>query len=204
MRTDDRGAAVIVALLASGLLAALGLSLVLLGDMERRVAANYASSLEGFYGVDAAVDRAMQDLGLLPQWDAVLSGIVQSSFTDASRRPALAPNEVIDLDALTIDVQSASRAAGSLGANTPVWRLFAWGPISRMGPVGWVDSAPYIAVWIADDPSETDGNPAADANGIISVHAESFGLGGARRMVEATVARVSSGALRLMSWREIR
>ena len=42
------------------------------------------------------------------------------------------------------------------GANNPVWRLFAYGPISILLPAPDVNSAYYIVVMVADDPSEND------------------------------------------------
>jgi hypothetical protein len=50
----------------------------------------------------------------------------------------------------------------------------------------------YIAVWVADDPAETDGNPLADGNGTLTLHAEAYGPNGSRKVVEVTVARTSS------------
>jgi len=47
-------------------------------------------------------------------------------------------------------------------------------------------------VWIADDPAETDGNPAADVNGTLTLHAEAIGPSGTRKVIEVTVARTSS------------
>jgi hypothetical protein len=111
--------------------------------------------------------------------------------------------EVLDLDAETIDLQSESSAQGTFGANTPQWRLFAWGPFSRMAPLA-IESSQYVAVWIADDPSESDGNPSVDTNGLVTVHGEARGPGGARRVVEATVCRVTAGVVKMVSWREVR
>jgi hypothetical protein len=73
----------------------------------------------------------------------------------------------------------------------------------------------YLAVWIADDPREQDGNPLVDAasgdsgHGIVRVHAEAFGLAGARRVIEAEVERVCQGSpcgsgIRVQSWQELR
>ena len=50
----------------------------------------------------------------------------------------------------------------------------------------------YLVAWIADDPAESDGNPQADVNGTLTVHAEAYGPGGARKVIEVTVARTSS------------
>ena len=69
---------------------------------------------------------------------------------------------------------------------------------------------------VADDPEENDNDPTRDgipgANpgaGIIRIRSESFGAGGAHRVIEATVARPAGAAgswpaLRLVAWHELR
>jgi len=194
----DRGIAILLALIAAALLSALGLGLSLLADTERQVAANDRLNNECLYAANAALERAVQDLALTTDWDGILSGSVRSAFADGTRRPRLSASRTIDLDGVTATLQSASRAA--FGAGGPVWQLFAWGPLSGMAG-GRFRSAQYTAVWIADDPSETDGNPGADSNATLGVHAESYGSAGSRRVIDATVTRVSTGALSMVSWR---
>jgi Tfp pilus assembly protein PilX len=202
--TTDRGAALLLALVATALLGALGVSLLVLADTELRVASNDGSSLEAFYAADAALERAVQELATLPEWSSVLTGAVKSSFSEPTTSLVLPSKRSIDLIALTAALQGSSNTGGSQGVNTPVWRLFAWGPLTALASSGWIENRVYVAVWVADDPSETDGNPGADTNGVVFVHAEAFGVGGARRMVEATVARVSAGIVRELSWKEVR
>lgn len=50
----------------------------------------------------------------------------------------------------------------------------------------------YAVIWTGDDPSETDGNPQADANGVLTLHAEAYGAGGTRKVIEVTVARTNT------------
>jgi hypothetical protein len=77
-----------------------------------------------------------------------------------------------------------------------------------MLPAGQVDSAMYVVIWVADDPSEVDGAPTVDANGVLTVRAQAYGPGGTKRMVEATVARMGppgpAGGVLTLSWRAIR
>jgi hypothetical protein len=49
----------------------------------------------------------------------------------------------------------------------------------------------YVAVWVADDPAETDNDPTADTNGTLTLHAEAYGPGGTHKVIEVTVARTS-------------
>ena len=37
-----------------------------------------------------------------------------------------------------------------------------------MAGTGTIQSDAYVVVWMADDPSESDGNPQADTNGVIT------------------------------------
>ena len=82
----------------------------------------------------------------------------------------------------------------------------AW--LSALTPT--IDSPLYVAVWIADDPAETDGDPARDGTdasnpgaGILQLRSQAFGPGGAHRALEVTIARAGVG-LRVISWRLIR
>lgn len=201
MRTDDRGAAMILALLTTLLLAGLGLSLTLLGDMERRIASNFRLDHEVWFAVDAAIERAAADLARTPDWDVVLAGAVQSTFVDSTRAPVLRSGGTINLDALTADLQRSTSAAASFGADTPLWRLYAWGPLTRMTPTPAAGD-PYLVAWVADDVLEADGNPSDDSNGIVTIHALAFGPGGARRAAEAHVRR-AGGALTILARRDL-
>jgi hypothetical protein len=46
-----------------------------------------------------------------------------------------------------------------------------------------------VAVWLADDPADGDGNPAVDSNQALAVFAVAVGPDGGRRAVRALVAR---------------
>jgi hypothetical protein len=87
-----------------------------------------------------------------------------------------------------------------------------------MLPTGTINSAYYVMVMVADDPSETDNNPLADGvtqctggedwtnytpgnpatapcnpgTGVISLRAEAFGPRGAHKVIELTVARTDT------------
>jgi hypothetical protein len=65
-----------------------------------------------------------------------------------------------------------------------------------------VNSPIYVVVMVADDPSETDGDPLTDGNtgtnpgsGVLSIRAEALGPHGAHRVIEATMARTLSTGL---------
>ncbi len=198
---NDCGIALILALVISGLLAALGLSLLVMSDVERRMSSNAASSAEARAAAHAAVARGLVDLRLAGNWTPFLNGSQSSAFAGAGTQVALPFGGTLDLAVVTADLQAQS--PGGFGANTPVWRLFAWGPLSQLGPPGAIESLQYLLVWIADDIADGDDDPAADSNGILTLRGEGRGPGGARRAVEATVVRAPSGVVRVISWREV-
>ncbi len=187
-RANEAGAALLLALIAMALLSGLGMGLVMMSASETKIADSYRAGAETLYAADAAIERAVMDLGGISQWNSVLTGAVHSPLADSTRRPTLPSQDVLDLDAVTSQLQSAMSGA-ALGQNTPVWKLFAWGSLASMTSLATTETAAYVAVWVADDPSETDNNPAANANGILTLHAEAYGVGHAKRVVEATVSR---------------
>ena len=67
-----RGIALIVALMSMLLLTALGLGLVMTTMTETMITANYRDSGEAMYAADAGVERVMQDLLTVPDWNRIL------------------------------------------------------------------------------------------------------------------------------------
>src|SRR5829696_8610085 len=81
---DEQGVALIVALMAMMLMMALGTALVLTTMTEGKIANNYRAGTEALYAADAGVERVMQDILTVPDWNNVLSGAVTSSFIDGA------------------------------------------------------------------------------------------------------------------------
>lgn len=196
--SNENGAALIIALMAMMLLTALAAAVVMVTTTETKIASNYRNGQEALYAADAAVERVVQDLLLIPRWNDILSGTVQSGFIDGSAGDikTLPGGGTATLccgtNTATEQLQAMTDAAATWGANNPQWRLFAWGPLSDMLPNHRIDSPMYVVVWVADDPAETDNDPQLDANGTLNLHAEAFGPSGTRKVIEVTVARTSS------------
>jgi PilX N-terminal len=205
---NEQGTALVMALMAMLLLTALAAGLVMVSNTEVRIASNYSTGQEALYAADAAVERVVQDLLMIPRWNDVLSGDVQSSFIDGpmTAKKALPGGGEFTLccdedlgkpSTATGQLQADTNALNQWGANNPRWKLFAWGPLSDILPDASLDSSMYVVVWVADDPadgvdpSSPDGNPLADTNGTLSLHAEAYGAGGAHKVIEVTVARTS-------------
>jgi hypothetical protein len=53
----------------------------------------------------------------------------------------------------------------------------------------------YIAVWIADDRADIDGDPSVDSNGLLSVHATAYGPADASVALDLTLRRLASGTV---------
>ncbi len=202
--SNQEGSALVIALMVMMLLTALGAAAVMVSNTETRIAGNYRDSQEALYAADAAVERVVQDLLLVPRWNDILNGTAQSGFTEGNSTSALAlpgggtATLCCGTNSATAQIQAETDTMNLWGANNPRWRLFAWGPLNSMLPGHQIDSPMYVAVWVADDPADSadgvtiDGNPLADANGTLTLHAEALGPGGTRKVIEVTVARTSS------------
>jgi hypothetical protein len=201
LRRED-GVALIIALMATMLLTGLGMTLMLLSNTETQISSNYRNSQEGLYAADAAVERIVQDLLLIPRWNDILSGASEcagtmSSFIDtacSSNVTATIPatGQTVNLGKATRNLQTVTDTANLWLTNNPKWRLFAYGPIASLLTNVTIDSQMYVAVWIADDPADNDGNPQVDTNGTLTLHAEAYGPAGTHKVIEVTVARTSS------------
>lgn len=198
----EEGAALVIALMSMMLLTALGAAVIMVSNTETAISDNYRNSQEALYAADAAAERIVQDLLMIPRWNDILTGTAKSAFVDGgiTDQKTLPSGGRVTLccgtNTATGQLQAETDAANLWGANNPRWQLFAWGPMSDILP-GVVRSSMYVAVWIADDPADAegnviDGNPLADVNGTLTVHAEAYGPSGTRKIVEVTVARTAS------------
>jgi hypothetical protein len=189
------------------------MSLALMVSTESRVAATYRDGMEVLYGADAALHRVLPDLAAEADPDLVLTGQVISSFTDGPPGLRQLPDGTFtDLHALTSMVNCGRPVCSDAdldepredrpwGQNNPRWQLYGHGALS---------ARVYAVVWIADDPSETDGDPLTDGAGAenpgrgrLSLTAHGYGPSGTRRVLAATVTKGDLG-IRVLSWREVR
>lgn len=218
---NERGMALIVALMSMLLLSALGLGLMMTTMTETMIANNFRESSESLYAADAGVERVMQDLLTIPDWNRILLGLQQSSFVDGPiGTRTLEDGTVLDLakatNMMNCGIPSATPCSEPqmdawtperpYGTNNPRWQLVAHAPLSEIIETGTIVSPMYVAVWIADDIGETDGDPTLDGGapvgtpenlgrGILMIRAESFGPAGAKSMLEVTVAKTDTTEL---------
>jgi hypothetical protein len=219
----ERGVALIVALLAMLVMVAFGAALMLAAATESRITRNFRNDIEAFYAADAVLERAVDELHAVGDWNLLLSGAARSVFVDGEPRGTrvLSDGKTIDLAEVLNDancrkvggcsaaVMDAITAERPWGANNPRWQPFAWGYLNDLVPTMTVRSRFYAMVMVADDPSECDDNPLVDGGaivscsasakvnpgaGVIAVRAEAFGPFGSHRAVELTLAQVARGA----------
>jgi hypothetical protein len=227
---QSRGIALVITLIAMAMFSALGLGLLLATSAERLTGANHQDAVHALNAADAALELAARELELVPDWNQVLAGIVQSRLVDGPPNGARAfAGMSLDLSALTNqltceqpspcpDPRVQSNSGDRVwGANNPRWQPFVYGPLSRYAalPPGTADS--YIIVWLGDDAREQDGNTVVDdgmgtgaGRDAVRVRAEAFAAGGSRRAVEADFARpcqeaagvrLCGAGIRVQSWR---
>ena len=204
-------------------MSALGAALVMATSIETFIARNFHDGAGAFYAAEAAAASAVEELASIGDWTAVLNGATRATWFDGMPGPrTLADGSSIDLAALinlancghlsscTDGEMAAATSQRPWGINNPRWRLFASGNLANL--LG-APSRFYVAVFVADDPAETDGEPWADGSGpgnpgsgALVVRAEAFGPGGAHSAVQLTAARadltsIGPDTVRVVSWR---
>jgi hypothetical protein len=227
--SSQRGIALILAILATSFLSAVGLGLAVMVFMDRLATGNMRGSAALLHAADAGIELAAHDLARA-DWNAALAGLAPASFSDGPPAGvrAIPGGGAVNLAAETNEINcgraspctpaqmAANTAARPWGVNNPHWRLYAYGPLENIAAV--VHPTPcYLAVWVADDAREQDGDPLVDGEvhgrGVLRVRAVAFGPSGSRRAIEAELARVCSNwageevcrpGIRVQSWREVR
>lgn len=200
----DQGIALLIALIATALILALGLGLVTIASLDTAMAGAARADAMSLEGADSAIERALQDLGRMADWSLVLNGTERSTFDSGPTVRSLPGRGTVDLPAITASLQAASDGFARLGANNPVWRLFAWGWLSELSGDEDV-GLPFAAVWVSDDLGETDNDPQADSNGRICLRAVAFGPAAAERAVDVAVAQITDPVgVKVIAWRAMR
>lgn len=232
IRHGERGIALVMAILVTTFLSALGIGVLMAVFMDRLATGNMSGSVAMLYAADSAIEIAARDLARIADWNGVLNGTQASSFTDGTPGGvrSLPGGGVVDLTLMTNMLNCGRSATCSTaqmnassrerpwGSNNPRWQLYAYGPMQQITQLAR-PAACYLAVWVADDGREQDGDPLADAadtlqpgHGIVRLHAEAFGVAGSRRAIEAELSRVCAAGdgapclpgIRVKSWQELR
>jgi hypothetical protein len=192
--TDD-GAALLLVMIVVLVLAGLAFAAVSLADLEGAASVNDAHTLSVAYAADAAVERVIDDLGAVTDWTTALAGGVSSVLRSVDPRPPSPWGELLDLDAMTREVQADPDVG--VGPDQTRWRVFLAGPLASMMPGPSPATPSYIVAWIGDDDGDGDGNPWVDANRVLRIRARAVGPRGLRADREAVIERdVDVGVVR--------
>jgi hypothetical protein len=194
----EKGAALVLALLAMTVVSALGVGLVLSTMVEGTIASGFSTAYAAFYAAEAALEWGVARVSRSGAWDTFLGAEDPIRFPSAGSADIL----IVTGPELTAALQLSSDTRYGLGPNRPVWRLLGHGPLGGLARAP--GALPYVAVWVADDPDEQDNAPDRDTNGIVVLHAEGHGTRDSRRVVEAILARAPGFPPRLLVWRELR
>ena len=214
-------------LLLASLFSALGLGLMLNVSTEQMLGANAREASGLRQAAESALEVAVHELGPSVAWHDALAGVRTARLSDGppfGARP-MAGGETVDLGHVT-DLATCggspcrepditrSTETRPWGIANPRWRLFAWGRASALADAAWVGD-PYLLVWVADDPSDADGDPWRDApmgvdgHGVVMIRAQALGRRGARATIEVLVRDSCAGGApgpcipgsRVQSWR---
>ena len=177
--------ALLTALFATVLLMAMGLAVALLGSAETTLAAHDRDARSLAYASRAAAAVATVDLRTLPSWDDLSApgavpevSATPGPFVDSTLAPAPPwGGPALDLRAMTVRLQAESDAAAPSGGPAPAWRLFDYGPLSRLIPDAGFRNPYYRVVWVADE------------SGLVVTRAVAYGPGDGRSIVEVTMTR---------------
>ena len=162
-RSDSRGIALIITLLAISLFSALALGLVLASSANRLAANNHRDGVALLNSAEAALSLASRDLATIDDWTTVIDGSVRGTFVDGLPGMRTRPGGVaIDIPVLTNELTCARPTACSdarvqtssserpWGVNNPRWQPFIYGPLDSAGGHDMFATA-YVIVWIGDD-----------------------------------------------------
>jgi hypothetical protein len=214
--TSERGISMIIALMAMSLMIALGTALMMTTMTETRITTNFRNNSESLYAADAALERGLDDLLTVPDWNNLLNGTVKSALVDGAPTGdrTLSDGTILKLDEILnmANCQKVTSCSGGdlqevtlerpWGLNNPQWQLFAYGKLNDVLPNGGINSPYYVTVMVGDDPSENDGDPLHDGvsqtnpgSGVLALRAEAWGPGGSHKIIELTLARTDTTEL---------
>ena len=216
----EDGAAMVMVIMAIGLIASLAVALLLTSSSEVIIASHFRDQRVGFYAAEAIAERVLNDLAAA-DWNAVIVGAVRSTFIDGPPAGTRTVHGGTSIDlvravnlancqkstACTVSELDAVTAQRPWGVNNPRWQLFGYGRMRDLLPSSAIDVPWYAILLAGDDPAH-----AAD---VIAVRAEAFGPRGAHAVLELIVARADpadsdyndpsgGSAVKILSWREVR
>jgi Tfp pilus assembly protein PilX len=222
---SERGIALVIALMAMTLMIALGAALMMTTTTESKIVNNYRNGSESLYAADAGLERALDDLLTVPDWNKLLDGTAKSALVDGAPSGVRVLSDGTQLNLTEVlniaNCQKVSNCSAAdllavtnerpWGTNNPQWQLFAYGKANDILPQG-INSPYYLIVMIGDDPSESDDDPLHDGvipckagltppaqcnpgSSVLAMRAEAYGPRGTHKVIEVTIARTDTTEL---------
>jgi hypothetical protein len=195
----QRGSALLLVVVFVALLSGLSGALALQVLTEWRMAANHARADATSHAAESGVALVVDELSRLPGWSAALSGSADSAYGGGPLVVPLPTGEPVDLTAVGAALQGRTDAR-TVGADRPRWRLWAWGHLAALVPIDAPGPWPVVAVWVADDEADGDGDPLADTNDTLQVQAVALGPGPERAWAGALVRRTGGTEVEVLAW----
>lgn len=197
----DTGVALLAVLLVGVLIVGIGAAIALVADTDTAIASAHRDTVVGRHTAEATVAFLVHELAQMPDWTPVLRGVSTSALRGGLVPPAAAGGRPVDLTSLTMTLQAATYGGDGWGANTPRWGVLAWGVPGRDLPFAGLSTQVLVVAWVADDSSETDGDPATDTNDTLLVWVRAIGPSLAQVDVRVVIHRVEPGIVIPVSWR---
>jgi hypothetical protein len=207
-RQHEAGVALLHVVLSLTMLTVVAGGAAMLARVEVLVSHYQHNEREALYGAQAIAAMALQDLAGTADWNGVLAGSRHAGFADG---PVTVPRQIPGAGMVAVCCGPTSLTGRAQAETGEAWIPFGWQSLS-----GLIDEPRagrhYLIAWIADDPGDSDGNPAADSNDRLTLRAESFAPVGVRKSIRALISRAPpdpvTGArqpgLKVLSWREVR
>ncbi len=195
----ERGVALVVTMMATLVIVGMAAAVIPLTTTETAVVFNHRRSLQMLYAAEAALEWGTYELATV-RWDDALRGRARFSFWGGATIVRLVDGTTIDLGDMTKSGWAGPRSESP----DRRWQLVGFGPFSELVPGRISTPGIIVAVWIADDPDDPDGDPLRDANAVIELRAAAVGSAHTLRAIRASVHRQPGGHVWVSQWQVVR
>ncbi|MCL4845524.1 MAG: hypothetical protein KJ066_03210 [Acidobacteria bacterium] len=196
---DTRGSALLVVVVLSGAMAVLAGTLAMHVLVDWRMTTHQRRADQAMLAAESAITLSVDELGRVLAWTDALTGSVTSDYRDGPLVVPLESGGAVDLAALGVALQARTDAR-TAGPNRPQWRLWLWGDLAALVPLDAPGPWPSVAVWVADDEDDGDGQPLADTNSTVRLQAVAVGPGPEQAWLGALVRRVGGTDVEIVTW----
>jgi hypothetical protein len=190
--SDERGAALLVAVLLAAAVSAVVGGITAFAILDARIAAADREAARTAAAVEAGLEIALAALAAEPDLDAVRLGLATAPGSGADA--ITTAGGVVDVASLTRGLERAA-ARQPPPWNAAVWQPYAWGRLGELlaAPGGLLADDPLVVVWVR-------GGPAGADAGALDLTIEAVGPQGARATETARARRGASGVRLVAVW----